>query len=69
MHPFMVQIDAMSDCSETNTHFAPSIRANVVSGVNAAMSASDMKFEPPPPTILFKETHKRVYQHAANIIR
>lgn len=69
MHPFMDQMVAMRDISDTRTHFAPSIRCFLISGVNAATSAGDIKFDPPPPTMLLSATHSSVYQQAENIMR
>jgi hypothetical protein len=47
--------------SDTNTHLLPLILSASVAGVNAAISAGVMKFDPPPNMILLIETTRSVY--------
>jgi hypothetical protein len=61
MQTFVLQIARIMECSDTNTHLLPDVLSAIISGVNAAISSSDIKLEPPPDAIWLKATHKIVY--------
>ena len=61
MQTFVLQIVRIMECSDTNTHLLPAVLSAMVSGVNAAISSADNKFEPPPDAMRLKATHRIVY--------
>lgn len=62
MQTLVLQIVRIIECSDTNTHLLPATLSAIVSGVSAAISSGDNKFEPPPDMMRLKATHKIVYQ-------
>src|SRR5690349_11189840 len=58
---FVLRIARSMECSDTKTHLLPAVLLALISGVNAAISSSSIKFEPLPNLIWLKATHKMVY--------
>lgn len=63
---FIDQMVSNIACSDANTHFDPTTRDSIDSGVKASISSGVRRFDPAPVTIWLNAMHSMVYQTPPN---